>query len=368
MAYARATFYVMSGTGNSLRVARWAADALAAQGVDAKASMMESASPADELPEGAGAEQLVGVACPTHGFCAPWHALKFVARLPKRPGAHAVVLTTRASGTIFGWVTPGASATAPFVLAALLWARGYAVRGVAAINMPSNWMSVHPALPSKMVQAVEADSRPRVERFIARIAEGRRAWATWNVAYEALLAAALWPITLLYLVIGKIGLAKLFFSNNACDGCGVCAKSCPVSAIEMHGEEHPRPFWTYRCESCMRCMSFCPKRAVEVSHGLFAALIWACTLPLSALAVRWGARRWPGAAALDRGWLFFLTDQLVVIAALIATYRLLHWAWRVKAINALFRYTSLTWFAGRYREPETKLKDLIGIRRKPKGG
>lgn len=44
-----------------------------------------------------------------------------------------------------------------------------------------------------------------------------------------------------------------------CNGCGTCAKVCPVQNIVL---ENGKPVWQGRCEHCLACYSFCPRQAI----------------------------------------------------------------------------------------------------------
>lgn len=55
---------------------------------------------------------------------------------------------------------------------------------------------------------------------------------------------------------------KKFLVGAECNGCGICAKICPVKNIKM---ENDRPQWQHRCEQCAACFSWCPKAAISGS-------------------------------------------------------------------------------------------------------
>ena len=60
--------------------------------------------------------------------------------------------------------------------------------------------------------------------------------------------------------------------NESCVGCGLCAKNCPVSAIELRAG---RPVWTKKqCVMCLSCLHRCPKFAIQyggktAKHGQY---------------------------------------------------------------------------------------------------
>ena len=191
MHYREARFYFFTGTGNSYRVAAWMADAARDEGVNVVLCAIESARPSHDL--GTGEAVLLGLVMPTHGFTAPWAMLRFALRLPRRTRTHSLVVATRAGLKIGRVFTPGIEGTATYLIALILALKGYRVRGAIGVDMPSNWIALHPGLSPRAVAAIVARARISVARFIETILFGQRRFVGWGSLVFGLLTL---PISL----------------------------------------------------------------------------------------------------------------------------------------------------------------------------
>lgn len=352
MVYKQAILYFMSGTGNTFRVATWMGEAAEQRGISTWVIPYEAARPALQVKDAE--DQLVGILLPAHGFTAPWVILRFAAHMPRGRGTHAFVATSRGGSRPFGVRLPGMEGTAGYLIALLLAVKGYRLRGVAGFDMPSNWTSLHPGMKRESVEDIETHTRPSVEHFLGAVLSGRTAFRSFIPLFLGLL---LLPISALYLLVGRFMLAKLFFANYACNGCALCADNCPNHAIKMWGD---RPYWTFSCESCMRCMAYCPRQAVEAGHSWGVVLYFVMAIPFGAWLMNWLSTLVPGLGALDGEVTRFILQYPYWLASILLAYAVFTLAIRLKPVNALFTYTTLTHFYRRYYQRGTRLGDLRG--------
>jgi len=59
---------------------------------------------------------------------------------------------------------------------------------------------------------------------------------------------------------------KFYRIGNDCNGCGICEKICPVSAIVIKDK---RPVFSQKCEHCQGCVDICPLRAIQFGRVKF---------------------------------------------------------------------------------------------------
>jgi ferredoxin len=346
-----------SGTGNSYRVSTWMGKIAMENGLNARVISTDKSNPTEKK---GGNNSLLGIVFPTHAFTAPWHILKFVWNLPRGYSTSAFCVATRA-GLKFGPVfTPGISGSAPFIIALILMFKGYKVRGTMSVDMPSNWFSLHPIQGRKSQEAIISRGEDKVARFMERILSNNKVWFTINNLYEMTWGIILSLISVAYLLFGRFFLAKLFFANKNCNGCGVCLQYCSVGAIKMWGKENPKPFWKYNCESCMRCATFCPHNAIEAGHLWGVILYFITAVPISAYLFSWLGGYIPGIRNLEGYWIGDILNLIYYYPAIFVSYFIFNALIQIPAINWIFTHTTLThlFFWGRYREPNTKLKNI----------
>ena len=139
--YQQAVFYVMSGTGNTYRVSRWIEEIVNRDKTEVKVVMIEDADFNNDFNQST--DLLMGLLFPTHGFMPPWSMIKFLFRMPKRKHVPAICVATRGALRIGSLHIPGAAGLATFLAAFLMFLKGYHIRAIFSLDMPSNFINFH---------------------------------------------------------------------------------------------------------------------------------------------------------------------------------------------------------------------------------
>ncbi len=358
--YKRLTCYFLSGTGNSFRAARWLAEVAAERDVATEVVPIDDARPQEDLE--LGPQQLVGIYHPAHGLMPPWSMIKFLLKMPRGRGAHAMVVSTRGAIPIRPVLIPGACGLALFFPLLVLLIKGYSVRGGMGIDMPINLNNLHWGMSDRNMGFVEAWGGRRHARLANAILWGKRYLHPLNVLWELLwcFPFVLWPVfPFAYLLVGRVFMGTLQFADTRCVGCGKCAKNCPAEAIVMQGEKKKQtPRWTHRCEVCMRCVGYCKFRAVETSH-LWIIVVSYATSFLTASFVQ---RSFAAAFGKQPGFVGWVDEPIAIILtfpALILISYVFYSLQRLRPIRLFLEFTTLTrLYTRRHKAPKTTSRQL----------
>jgi ferredoxin len=331
IAFQKIAVYYFSGTGNSKNVALWLSNVAKENNVHCQ--LINIAQTDRVLIEPPASDALVVFVSPIHGFNYPPVMLHFIMRFPK--GKNKVVLMNTRAGMLIGkFITPGLTGIAFYLSALILKIKGFSIKAILPVDLPSNWISLHPGLNNRTVQYLHEKNKVKVTAFAQKILSGKSDFKALLEIQDIFFA----PIAILYYFIGRFFFAKTFFASSDCNNCDICVKGCPVKAII---KVDLRPFWTFNCESCMKCMGSCPKKAIETGHGYIIEYCLLFSFVLLGLFYKYFDIYF---FKMENELLKMVVESALFLSLLALWYRANHYLMRFKFFEKIVVYTSLTKF------------------------
>ena len=220
--------YYISGTGNARLSSEWIADEFRKNGLKTSVHQIDrleniSMPAVDESP-------LIGFAFPTHGFNAAPIMLRFIAGFPRGYGKEVFLLNTRAGMKLSKIFMPGITGLALILPAFLLFLKGYRCVGFRPVDLPSNWIPLHPGLKTKVIESIITHWEPVVRKFAGKILSGKKVYrGLYSIPLDLLVS----PIAAGYYIGGRFFLSKTFIANSNCNNCGICVEKCPTKSIKV---------------------------------------------------------------------------------------------------------------------------------------
>lgn len=343
-----AIIHYFSGTGNAKSVAYWMGENIYNDSIGVQIINIGTQEiGGDNKKSSIGDSSLVGFCYPTHGFNAPPIVLKYIWNFPRSKNKNKVfLLNTRAGLKLSKLFIPGLSGLALLLPALLLLLKGYKIVGYRPIDLPSNWISLHPGLKGQVIASIFTRCKKITNRVSEKILMGKK---DLNGLWWLPVDLSLIIVSIVYYIYGRFVLSKTFIATANCNNCGLCIEACPVKAISLVDE---KPYWSYKCESCMQCMNHCPTRAIETPHGFITLIWWFCfsMLPVLMYSLVTDFSNFNG---LSFAIIFKLITLVASISVIFLAYRIIHILMKIKLINNIIKYTSLTTYSfwRRYKAP-----------------
>ena len=329
--------YYFSGTGNAKNVCHWIADEY--KKVNNKIQISAISKLDNRKVSKPEKGSTIGFIGPTHGFNFPPILFHFILRFPRGRGNKVIIVNTRAGLKMGKLFIPGLSGLAQYFSALILLIKGYKVVGMRPVDLPSNWISLHPGVKPKVADSIYNRCEIRVRKFANKLINNK---ADYRALLDIIQDLLITPISVGYYFFGRFILAKSFFASSSCTKCGLCVNQCPINAIKWLNK---RPFWKYTCESCMQCINICPERAIETAHGfIFLVLFIVDSIILYYLYQNINILNFleQYISTLGARGIQTLVSTIIFFVFLLIFYRLLHLLLRFKFIERIAVYTSLT--------------------------
>ena len=230
-----------SATGNCKYVAKRIAQAL-----DDKAVSIEQTSPEVTLAP----EEVLGIITPTNWWELPILVREFLQSLTIESKGDFYTFLVATYGT-----TPGCCGEDA---RRILKKRSITLNASFSVKMPDNWTPIFDLSNPEEVARQNENAEKSIEKLIPRI----RAKEQGNHTERR---APYFVRVFTDPFLNSERKTKNFYVENTCIGCGLCARRCPVQAIEI---EDKKPVWIKnQCALCLRCLHHCPKFAIQYGNG-----------------------------------------------------------------------------------------------------
>lgn len=342
--YKNLIVYYFSGTGNALKASEWLTEKAKEFKINTSIHSIDRFGKIEKPVTDE--ETLIAFCYPTHGFNAAPLMLKFIRKFPAGK-ADIVIINTRGGLKFRKIYFPGLSGAAILLPMLLLTIKGYKVSGALPFDLPSNWISLHPGLTKSAVNDIVSRRKGQMDSFADRLFTNNRAYNYKFFVYMPLDIAVI-PIMVGYYFFGRYILAKTFYASSDCNDCRICETHCPTNSIKI---VNGRPFWSYTCESCMRCISICPRKSIQTAHSFIIPLLYLISL-IPVVAAVYNVFN----IDVGKGVLAYILEKVLnwgfTILLTVSAYRIFSFLLKIKFINRIFEYTSLTRYWRRYLVPE----------------